>query len=196
MLPTDGDFDPDGRVLASLATETSMLLPHALREHRSAGMANALTLLIPPRMPPEAGIRRDDVITSFLASGPWARRILDWRFCAPSECCFRALSALLDDRSASIVLHVVHKTVEGEEAPARSSADVDVVLAHRGSDDHLRAALSSILMQTHPSRNILCFDQIPDPSLCSELIRGGGLELFEVVPSPAGPYVPRGSISA
>jgi len=190
-LLADRDFDPGGTVLASLFADTGILLPHALRRHRGAGPGDALTLLVPPRAPPEVGVRRDDAITSFLASGPWARAVLGWKSCTPSERCFRALAAVLNDGYASIALNIVHKAIEGEEVHERPSVGVDVVLAHRGSDHHLRAAISSILNQTYASRNVLCFDQTPDPSLCRELAQRGGLELFETVPSPAGPYVPR-----
>lgn len=190
-LLADGDFDPDATILASLSDDTGILLPHALRRHRSAGPGDALTLLVPPRTPPEVGVRWEDAITAFLASGPWARAVLGWKSCAPPERCFRALSTVLNDGYASVVVNIVHKTEEGEDVQAPPSVGVDVVLAHRGSDDHLRAAISSILNQTYASRTILCFDQAPDPSLCRELAQRGGLELFETVPSPAGPYVPR-----
>jgi hypothetical protein len=190
-LPAAADFDPEGSVLASLADDTAILLPHALRRHRRAGPGDKLTLLVPPRTPPEIGIRRDDAITSFLASGPWARAVLGWESCAPTERCFRALATVLNDEQASIALNIVHKAAEDEDVHRRPSVDVDIVLAHRGSDRHLRAALSSIMSQTYAGRNILCFDQSPDPSLCRELAQRERLELFEVVPNPAGPYVPR-----
>lgn len=190
-IEADRDFDPDAAILASLSADTCVLLPEALRRHRRAAPGDALTLLVPPRTAPETGVRRDDAITSFLASGPWARAILRWRDCTPAERCFRALATVLNGGYASIALNIVHKHPEAEETRVRASVGVDVVLAHRGSDDHLRAAISGVLNQTHASRNILCFDQAPDPSLCSELAQTGRLELFETVPSPGGPYVPR-----
>ena len=190
-LVSDSEFDPGTSVLACLSADTRTLLQDALRRHRCVGPKNALTLLVPPRTPPETCVRKDDAITAFLASGPWARAILGWNSCSPSERCFRALASVLNDAHASIALDIVHKTEQLGNAPEPPRVDVDVVLAHRGNDHHLRVALSSTLDQSYACRTILCFDQTPDPSLCRELAQREDLELFEVVPSPAGPYVPR-----
>lgn len=182
----------DGRsILAALPPDTGMLLPKALVRHRRSGGGNALTLLVPPRTPPVDRIRRDDVITGFLASGPWAELVSGWNECDARERCFRALSTVLNDGAASIALDVVHSADAEEELPAPNSISADIILAHRGGDQYLGAALASVLGGNHAGRTILCFDQKPDPALCRELMQHEALELYEVAPSPAGPYVPR-----
>jgi hypothetical protein len=190
LLPGRGNAGGQS-ILATLPADTQALLPKALRRHRRAGELNALTLLVPPRTPPLAVIRRDDVITGFLASGPWAEPMHGWGGCSPRERCFRALSAVLNDVDASIVLNIVHSAEPEQDIAAPPSTSVDVILSHRGGDQYLAAAIASVCKQNHAGRTILCFDQEPDPECCRELMRNEALELYEVSPNPAGPYVPR-----
>jgi hypothetical protein len=185
------EFDLTRAIVASLSRETETLFQKALRRHRSGDVRNMLTLLVPPRTPPQTKIRRDDVITDFLASGPWTSSILDQPECCPRERCFRALAMVLNDPNVSITLDVVHDAETEEDIPACCATSVDIVLAHRGADEYLEAAVASILKQNHRGATILCFDQEPSPTLCRELARNETLQLYEVVPSPAGPYVPR-----
>lgn len=191
QLASARDFHPQESILASLSADTRMLLHAALRKHRGLWPGNALTLLVPPRAPPETSIRKDDAITAFLASGPWASAILEWQSCSPLELCFRALASVLSGEHPSIALSIVDKATDTDGAVFRPNVSMDVLLSHRGSDQHLRVALSSLARQTYRCRTILCFDQAPEPELCRELALHDDLGLFEVVPSPAGPYVPR-----
>lgn len=190
LLP-GGENDFGQSILAALSAETRTLIPKALRRHRGAGDRNALTLLVPPRTPPTDRIRRDDVLTDFLASGPWASSVPGWSGCSPRDRCFRALSAVLADGIESIALDIVHSPEPEKDLPAPASASADIILAHRGGDQYLGAAVASVLEQNHKGRTILCFDQKPDPAQCRELMQHEALELYEVSPSPAGPYVPR-----
>ena len=184
-------YDAAQSILAALPANTQMLIPHALQRHRQAGAGSALTLLVPPRTPPETGIRRDDVVTGFLASGPLAQSILDGEACSPRERCFRALSAVLSDDRAAIPLEIVHTASPDEPLPTPVSVSADIILAHRGGDQYLHTAVASILQPGHDGRTILCFDQRPDPAQLHALAQFETLELYEVSPSPAGPYVPR-----
>lgn len=178
-------------VLASIPVETEELIPTALRRLHKTSAGGALTLLVPPRVAPEDKIRRDDVVTGFLATGPWTTEILTWTDCSPRERCFRALTAALDAPYGSIAIDIVSSPEPAKRAPQRTVPSIDVMLAHRGGDEYLQAAVSSILAQDHHGRTILCFDQDPEPKLWQELASHDALELYEVVPNPAGPYVPR-----
>jgi hypothetical protein len=190
-LGSASDFRPGLSVLALLTEETRPLLPVALKRHRRPYPSNALTLLVPPRASPELSARSDGAVVAFLASGPWAASVLEWEPCSPIELCYRALSCVLDPEHAPIDLTIVDKATEDDADPPREGINVDLMMPHRGDDDHLRAALASLGGQTFPGRIILCFDQSPPSALCRELMKQEGLDLFEVVPNPAGPYVPR-----
>jgi len=178
-------------ILAALSDNTRALIPEALRRHRRAGGGDALTLLVPPRTPPTERIRRDDILTDFLASGPWASGLRGWSDRAPPERCFRALRAALADRDPPVALDIVHRPEPEEEPPAPAGASADMILAHRGGDQYLGAAVASVIGRSFAGRTILCFDQEPDPAHCRALMQYEALELYEVSPNPAGPYVPR-----
>lgn len=190
-LASASDSGPGPSVLASLCEETRPLLPAALERHRSCQGDNALTLLVPPRACPELSARSDGEVIAFLASGPWVGSLMEEGACSPVELCFRALSRALSAGHEPIELTIVDKAREADGALPPAGLSVETIMPHRGSDDHLLAALSSLARQTRPARTILCFDQPPPADLSRELAKQDGLDLFEVVPSPAGPYVPR-----
>jgi hypothetical protein len=189
-LVSAGDLRVKDHVLASLSGETRPLLGAALREHRKAGRQNALTLLVAPRPAPEAA-RSDDMVTAFLASGEWVRALLEGGSGSAVELCYRALASALGPQHSSIALRIVDRETKTDPAILETDATIDVIMPHRGSDEHLQVALASLGRQSFRGRNILCFDQRPDPELVRNLAKQDDLDLFEIVPSPAGPYVCR-----
>lgn len=189
-LASCGEFRPDDHVLASLTAETRPLLDRALRTHREASGRDKLTLLVSPRPLPEI-TRSADIITAFLASGPWAQALVAGDECSSVELCYRALALVMDCERTSIALNVVHQGQAFEPPAAAGNATIDLIIPHRGSDRHLRVSLASLARQTCQFRTLLCFDQEPEPGLIAQLPPMPGLELFQVTPNPAGPYVPR-----
>jgi len=189
-LASPGAFRPDDHVLASLPDSIRPLLDQALRTHRKAGGRDSLTLIVSPRPLPELA-RSADLITAFLASGPWAQALLEGDECSPVELCYRALALVMDCERTPIALNVVHQGQPFERWAAEENATIDLIMPHRGSDRHLLGSLASLARQTCPFRTILCFDQEPEPGLIAQLPLMPDLELFQVTPNPAGPYVPR-----
>lgn len=191
LLGAPSDFRSGRSVLAALSAETRPLLATALERHRSFPPGNALTLLVPPQACPERSARSDGAVVSFLASGPWVEALLEREACSPVELCYRALSCVLSAGPQPIELAIVDKEKEADIAVPADGPTVEAMMPHRGSDDHLRAALSGLVRQSYPARIVLCFDQPPPADLCRRLFEEDGVDLFEVIPSPAGPYVPR-----
>lgn len=185
------DIGIEPPMLGLLSPETTPLLPAALDLHRRAPSANVLTLLVPPAAPPDISMRKDGPVVAFIASGPWTVGMTAWEEALPAELCYRAVACVLSAAHEPIELNIVHRPVAARIAPTGRGISVEAIVPHRGSDDHLRVALAGLARQTLRCRTILCFDQPPDPDLCQALAREEGLDLFEVTPNPAGPYVAR-----
>lgn len=176
--------------LAAVTADTRPLLARALGEHPAHGDTPALTLLVPPRPAPDAACSKH-LVTAFIATGGWVRAMLQARDLAAPDLCYRLLSAILAGPEPAARLRIVDRTTPDDVVAASSRPSIDVILPHRGGAALLGAALDGLSRQTLPARTILCFDERPDPALVRRLAGCAALALHQVVPDPAGPYVPR-----
>jgi hypothetical protein len=190
LRPVDG-FIPHRSTLLCLSHATQPLFETAIERHRSGAGENALTLLVAPRAPPELSARNDGAVTAFLASGEWTKSLLDGQPRTAGQLCYHALSSALSQEHQPVTLAVVHATENLDVRVPEPGVCIEAIMPHRGRDDHLLVALRGLGSQTKRCRTIVCFDQRPDTELRKILANESDLGLFEVLPSPAGPYVPR-----
>jgi len=169
---------------------TRLLTAAALARHADASRGQSrLTLIAPPREAPVDDRRSDEELFCFLATPDLALRL---DFGTPTETwCFQLMQSVLADTHLQVDVAVVHKTAPTAPPPP-VSAGVDVVIPHRGRQQHLRLSVDSVLRQDPNVRIAVALDQ---EAGCSGLLRDlraqPGASVFQIEPSPSGPYVPR-----
>jgi hypothetical protein len=171
-------------IVARIDAEVVKLVRGAAGWHRR-GSVNRLTVLVAPRAPPINGVRNDGRVTSFLASGPWLSLL------AGEDSCYGALRLALSGKAGPVDMLIESGQCCCAGEPPLAS--VEVIVPHRGSDDHLAMCMRGLNGQSHEPETVVCVDQAVSPDLYRYLHfqASGRIRTFVISPSPAGPYVIR-----
>jgi len=166
------------------------LIPAALARHADLGRGQSrLTLIVPARAAPLDDCRVDDDIFTFLATPDLAARL---DFTTPPETwCFQLMHSVLAEVRLNVDIAVVHKPEPIAPASARS-ADIDVVIPHRGRQQHLRLCVDSVLRQDSSASIVVALDQRTGYlDLLKDLRALPRTSIVQIEPCPSGPYVAR-----
>jgi hypothetical protein len=158
------------------------------------GCAAGVAILLPWRVAPAYDSREDGTVHSFLCSEAVLNRLLADHPDVPEDrLCYLLLQAILNGDLAVdqlLVRQLPHPdrenaAVEGEGASA-------LLMAHRGNPDHLRIALSYLPPANGNGLKIRVGLDLEDVREYHSLAaRCHGVEFFQGLPAPAGPYVIR-----
>jgi hypothetical protein len=146
-----------------------------------------LVIFVPPAPPPGETARVEPATRSFLASREifHKARLVEY---APPEWCFQVLKWAIAGPGRAAEVEVIHKPTP--IPVARPIGTCDAVLSHRGPERYLRACVESLLRQSHPTRVTVGLDQKYDcRRLVGEMLNNPAVDIFQVGPSPLGPFV-------
>jgi len=180
----------DGAGFGLIDASTRMLTMAALARHADLDRGpSRLTLIAPPRDAPLDDRRSDEELFSFLATPDLAARI---DFDTPLETwCYQLMHSVLADVRLGVDVAVVHKDAPTPRAP-KPWSPVDVIIPHRGREQHLRLCVDSVLRQDAATRIVVGLDQ---KARCTRLLKDlqaqPSASVYQLDPSPAGPYVVR-----
>ena len=151
------------------------------------GGEDRLVILVPPAPPPQESRRKEPPTRSFLASREIFRkaRLAE---CDPREWCFRALKWAIAGPGLTTEVEVVHKPTS--ESLATPVGSCEAILSHRGPERYLRVCVQSLQRQSYPNQVTIALDQKYDcRRLLAEISDRGDVNVFQVGPSPLGPFV-------
>jgi hypothetical protein len=165
--------------------------PALLRGMR-AGCGRSFTLLLPWLAPPPIEIRNDGPVTSILCNSTLVRDVLARRpDCTPRHFCYRLVNGVANG-AISVDVALVRQLPFPETPRLRRCTDAVVMMAHRGSCQHLDTALRFICHPLGGAPRVRVGLDVEDPGEYADLIKAHpAVEFATFSPSPVGPYVIR-----
>ncbi|HEV3199079.1 MAG TPA: glycosyltransferase family A protein [Bryobacteraceae bacterium] len=181
--------------VALLDAETEPLFAESERALSAEleGCASAVAILLPWRNAPEYDSRDDGTVRSFLCGEAVLDRLLADRSGAPEDrLCYLLLQAILNGELVAGPLVVRQLPYHRRETVAADGEEAALLMAHRGSPDHLRIALSYLPNPNGSGLKIRVGLDLEDlRDYHSLAARHNRVEFFQGLPAPAGPYVIR-----
>jgi len=185
---------PAGVALLDAETEAFFADSERALSGELEGCASAVAILLPWRDAPEYDSRDDGTVHSFLCGEAVLNRLLADHPGAPEDrLCYLLLQAILNGELAAgrlLVRQLPYR--DRETVAAGGEGESALLMAHRGSPDHLRIALSYLPPPNGSGLKIRVGLDLEDVRDYHSLAaRHNRVEFFQGVPAPAGPYVIR-----
>lgn len=175
-----------GAVLDEVAEPLFESSERALREELE-GSAAGVAILLPRRSAPLGRSRNDGTVHSFFCSEAIRSRLPAG--CPRDRLCYVLLKMILDGelRVDRLLIRQL-PYVPDDDRPSVEESSAALLMAHRGSIDHLRVALSNLPAGL---RIRVGLDVEDDGAYRSLAASFPGVEFYQGYPAPVGPYLIR-----